>query len=102
MFFASGLKTTGAQPLLWTTGLMAPEAYTLKAALDGWIAGESAVGTRERAAAAYAGEAPEPRPKALARAANDAADNLLIQYLLIQFTCPKGQVKDLDLSWPKS
>ena len=34
--------------------LMAPEAYTLKAALDGWIAGESAVGTRERAAAAYA------------------------------------------------
>jgi hypothetical protein len=54
MFFASGLKTTGAQPLLWTTGLMAPEAYTLKAALDGWIAGESAVGTRERAAAAYA------------------------------------------------
>lgn len=54
VFFASGLKTTGAQPLLWTTGLMAPEAYTLKAALDGWIAGESAVGTRERAAAAYA------------------------------------------------
>jgi hypothetical protein len=54
MFFANGLKSTGAQPLLWTTGLMAPEAYTLKAALDGWIAGESASGTRERAAAAYA------------------------------------------------
>jgi hypothetical protein len=54
MFFASGLKTTGAQPLLWTTGLMAPEAYTLKAALDAWIAGESAESTRERAAAAYA------------------------------------------------
>jgi len=54
VFFARGLKSTGAQPLLWTTGLMAPEAYTLKAALDGWIAGESAVGTRERAAAAYA------------------------------------------------
>jgi hypothetical protein len=33
---------------------MAPEAYTLKAALDAWIAGESAEGTRERAAAAYA------------------------------------------------
>jgi hypothetical protein len=45
--FGSGLKTTGA-PLLWTTGLMAPEAYTLKAALDGWIAGESAV-ARENA-----------------------------------------------------
>jgi hypothetical protein len=54
MFFASGLKTTGAQPLLWTTGLLAPEAYTLKAALDGWIAGESAMGTRERAATACA------------------------------------------------
>ena len=54
MFFADGLKSTGARPLLWTTGLMAPEAYTLKAALDGWIAGESAVGARERAAAAYA------------------------------------------------
>jgi len=34
-YFASGLRTTGAQALLWTTGLMAPEAYTLKAALDG-------------------------------------------------------------------
>lgn len=54
MFFANGLKSTGAQPLLWTTGLMAPEAYTLKAAVDGWIAGESASSTRERAAAAYA------------------------------------------------
>jgi hypothetical protein len=41
-YFASGLRPTGAQPLLWTTGLMAPEAYTLKAALDGWTAGESA------------------------------------------------------------
>jgi hypothetical protein len=28
MFFAGGLKSIGAQPLLWTTGLMAPEAYT--------------------------------------------------------------------------
>jgi len=49
-YFASGLRTTGAQPLLWTTGLMAPEAYTLKAALDGWIERES----EQRAAAAYA------------------------------------------------
>jgi hypothetical protein len=52
-YFASGLRPTGAQPLLWTTGLMAPEAYTLKAALDGWIAGESAQEIRGRAAAAY-------------------------------------------------
>jgi len=32
---------------------MAPEAYTLKSALDGWIAGETGEQIRERAAAAY-------------------------------------------------
>ena len=40
-FFAEALRSSGASPLLWTTGLMAPEAYTLKSALDGWIAGEN-------------------------------------------------------------
>jgi hypothetical protein len=39
--------------MLWTTGLMAPEAYTLKSALDGWIAGESYERISERAAEAY-------------------------------------------------
>jgi hypothetical protein len=34
-YFGPYRKPTGAEPLLWTTGLMAPEAYTLKAALDG-------------------------------------------------------------------
>jgi hypothetical protein len=53
-FFGAALKPTGARPLLWTTGLMAPEAYTLKAALDGWILGESDEQIRHRAAAAYA------------------------------------------------
>jgi hypothetical protein len=53
-YFAAGLRPTGAQPLLWTTGLMAPEAYTLKAALDGWTVGESPQEIRARAAAAYA------------------------------------------------
>jgi hypothetical protein len=38
---------------LWTTGLMAPEAYVLKAALDGWILKESGDSVRRRAAAAY-------------------------------------------------
>ncbi len=52
-FFAEGLRASGAFPLVWTTGLMAPEAYTLKSALDGWIAGESNEQIRERAAAAY-------------------------------------------------
>ena len=32
---------------------MAPEAYTLLAALTGWIAGESDRAIRDRAAAAY-------------------------------------------------
>lgn len=53
-YFGTTLKPTKAEPLLWTTNLMAPEAYTLKAALDGWIAGETNEQVRERAAVAYA------------------------------------------------
>jgi len=52
-FFAPYLRDTGAIPLLWTTGLMAPEAYTLRAALDGWIAREDGEAIRLRAALAY-------------------------------------------------
>lgn len=52
-YFAPHLRATGADPLLWTTGLMAPEAYTLKAALNAWVAREDDLVVRERAAAAY-------------------------------------------------
>jgi hypothetical protein len=52
-YFAPHLKTTGASPLLWTTGLMCPEAYTLDAAVKGWINKESNEQIRQRAAAAY-------------------------------------------------
>jgi hypothetical protein len=52
-YFAAPLRVSGAQPLLWTTGLMAPEAYTLKSAIDGWILNETHAQIRERAAAAY-------------------------------------------------
>ena len=52
-FFHELLQKSGATPLLWTTGLMAPEAYTLKAALDGWMQQESKEAIRKRAAAAY-------------------------------------------------
>ncbi len=52
-YFTAALRSVGAEPLLWTTNLMAPEAYTLKAALDGWIQNESDAQIRERAAAAY-------------------------------------------------
>lgn len=52
-FFAEPLRTAGAYPLLWTTGLMAPEAYTLKSALDSWIGREGNDQVRESAAVAY-------------------------------------------------
>ncbi len=52
-YFSEHLRITGASPLLWTTNLMCPEAYTLKAALEGWIKHESNEQIRERAAAAY-------------------------------------------------
>ena len=52
-FFAEPVRAGGAYPLVWTTGLMAPEAYTLKSALDGWIARETGEQIRDRAAASY-------------------------------------------------
>ena len=52
-YFFEAIKTTGAQPLLWTTGLMAPEAYTLSAAIESWIKNEPADSTKLKAAEAY-------------------------------------------------
>lgn len=52
-YFSAPLRRAGADPILWTNGLMAPEAYVLKAALDGWIANESGEHIRSRAAEAY-------------------------------------------------
>lgn len=52
-FFGPYVRQTGADPLLWTTGLMAPEAYTLHAALAGWLAQEDDEMIRHRAAQAY-------------------------------------------------
>lgn len=54
-YFRKAVTKAGAAPLLWTTNLMAPEAYTLKAALDGWVRGESDLQIRDRAAKSYAG-----------------------------------------------
>ncbi|HMR90742.1 MAG TPA: hypothetical protein PKC69_00440 [Chitinophagaceae bacterium] len=53
-FFSPHLKQTGARPVLWTTHLMAPEAYTLHDALAAWIKGESGTAVADAAAAAYA------------------------------------------------
>jgi hypothetical protein len=52
-YFADPLRRTGAKPLLWTTNLMAPEAYILSAALDGWFNRETDEHIRLRAAKAY-------------------------------------------------
>lgn len=53
-YFAKPLKKTGANPVLWTSNLMAPEAYILHDALEGWIAGETNEQIQTRAAEAYA------------------------------------------------
>jgi len=52
-YFAEPLKKTSATPLLWTSNLMAPEAYILHDALEGWTAGETNEQIRTRAASAY-------------------------------------------------
>lgn len=52
-YFKDEIRKANANPLLWTTGLMAPEAYTLKAAIDGWILNESNTQIKERAAQSY-------------------------------------------------
>lgn len=52
-YFSKPLERTGADPLLWTTNLMAPEAYILSAAFDGWLKQESDEQIRARAAKAY-------------------------------------------------
>jgi hypothetical protein len=52
-YFYSFIKQSGSYPILWTTHLMCPEAYSLKAALDGWIINETNDQIRERAAKAY-------------------------------------------------
>lgn len=52
-YFANHLKEAKANPLVWTTGLMCPEAYTLHDALTGYINNESRESIRTKAALAY-------------------------------------------------
>jgi hypothetical protein len=52
-YFAEPLRVTGARALVWTTNLMAPEAYVLSAAIDGWLNRETDEQIRVRAAQAY-------------------------------------------------
>ena len=52
-YFKPYFEKLGCRSVLLTTGFMAPEAYSLEAALAGWLAGEDAGRIRNRAAAAY-------------------------------------------------
>jgi hypothetical protein len=52
-YFSPHLRATGATPVLWTSGLMAPEAYTLHDAIHEWVNNNSASEIRVAAAKAY-------------------------------------------------
>ena len=52
-YFSPHLQTSGVHPLLMTTGLMAPEAYILAAAIKSWLSGESHEDVLDASAKAY-------------------------------------------------
>lgn len=52
-YFQNEIKEAQANPVLWTTHLLSPEAYTLKSAIDGWILNETGKEIYERAAKTY-------------------------------------------------
>lgn len=52
-YFANVLKISGAHPLIWTRGNMAPEAYSLHALVTAWAEGKSPEAVREAVARAY-------------------------------------------------
>jgi hypothetical protein len=52
-YFSPHLKNANVNPLVWTTHLMAPEAYTVHDAITGYTNNESNESIRSRAAAAY-------------------------------------------------
>ena len=52
-YFAEALETAGAEPLIWTRGNMAPEAYTLHALAHAWAKGDPPEAIRRAVAEAY-------------------------------------------------
>lgn len=52
-YFAIPLQQSKSYPLLWTNTKLAPEAYTLEAALEGWLKDETGDQLIQRAATAY-------------------------------------------------
>lgn len=53
-YFSDPIRKSGAYPLIWTTGLMAPEAYSLKSAVTGWLQEKSRESIRDQTAKTYA------------------------------------------------
>ncbi|MFI5149553.1 MAG: hypothetical protein ACHQRM_07440 [Bacteroidia bacterium] len=53
LMYTRAIKASGATPLLWTTNLMCPEAYTLKSAIDGYLNKETGLQLCNRAAEVY-------------------------------------------------
>lgn len=52
-YFSPKLASANVNPLVWTTGLMCPEAYTIHDAISGYMNGETSENIRTRAALAY-------------------------------------------------
>jgi len=52
-YFYDAIRRTGAYPLIWTTHLMSPEAYTLVPVINGWIQRETPSTIHEHVAMAY-------------------------------------------------
>ncbi|WP_211710239.1 hypothetical protein [Mucilaginibacter xinganensis] len=52
-YFAPFIKASKSYPLVWTTGLMCPEAYTLHDAISGYVRHESHEQIKSRVVAAY-------------------------------------------------
>jgi hypothetical protein len=52
-YFAAHLQNTGATPVVWTSGLCSPEAYSLSAALESRINEDPIQNAATKAAAAY-------------------------------------------------
>ncbi len=69
-YFAPHLQQTGANPLVWTTGLMCPEAYTVHDAISAYVNNEGNAMVRTKAALAYS---------KYQKCSEKAARNLLVQ-----------------------
>ena len=52
-YFYSYINLFKANPLVWSTGLMSAEAYTLKWAIDGWLEHETNKQIVDRARKSY-------------------------------------------------